>query len=202
MGLWCHHMQQYLNSSTISHTLILNKDRFLIVQKAVSHFHWPHALRAIAYFGQSSIHFTSETPEPYIGADDDVLIDVSWCGICGTDLHEYTDGPIFMPCDGETNPLSGKPLPQPLGHEFSGIILDVSKKVTQVKKGDHVVVDASLGCHDTHRWPNSKLSHCDSKPCGACRKGIYNCCEYNGFTGLGVVGGAFAESCCWWAALC
>ncbi|GAV47721.1 hypothetical protein ZYGR_0I00170 [Zygosaccharomyces rouxii] len=98
-----------------------------------------------------------------------------------------------MPRNGETNPLSGKPLPQPLVHEFSGIVVDVGDKVTKIKRGDHVVVDASLGCLDTHRWPNLRLSHCEAKSCAACRRGIYNCCEYNGFTGLGVSGGAFAE---------
>lgn len=150
-------------------------------------------MRAIAYFKQNDIHFSSDLPEPRIGADDEVLIDVSWCGVCGTDLHEYLDGPIFMPKDGETNPLSGEELPQPLGHEFSGVVAEVGPKVTKVKVGDHVVVEASLGCLDTHRWSKTRLSCTQDKPCGACRKGFTNCCEHNGFTGLGVVGGAFAE---------
>lgn len=98
-----------------------------------------------------------------------------------------------MPRHGESNSLSDNPLPLPLGYECSGIVVEVGKKVTKVQKGDHVVVNTALGCLDVHRWLGSRLSHRQFKPCAACRKCIYNCCEHNGFLGLGVIGGAFAE---------
>lgn len=52
-------------------------------------------MRALAYFGKGNIRFTNHLKEPHIVAPDELVIDIAWCGICGTDLHEYTDGPIF-----------------------------------------------------------------------------------------------------------
>lgn len=37
-----------------------------------------------------------DIPEPELRAEV-VKIDVAWCGICATDLHEYLEGPIFCP---------------------------------------------------------------------------------------------------------
>ncbi|CCD26379.1 (R,R)-butanediol dehydrogenase NDAI_0H02050 [Naumovozyma dairenensis CBS 421] len=151
-------------------------------------------MRAVAYYKKGDIHFSSTLPEPKINSPDEVLIEVSYCGICGTDLHEYTDGPIFFPKDGETNPLSNIPLPQPMGHEFSGFVKAIGSNVTKVEVGDKVVVEAGCGCKDVHRWPDSKLYEKRKDTfCSACENGIDNCCENYDFTGLGVVGGAFAE---------
>ena len=47
-----------------------------------------------------------------------VKIEVSWCGICGSDLHEYLAGPIFVPPAGSPHPLTGEEIPVVLGHEF------------------------------------------------------------------------------------
>lgn len=148
-------------------------------------------MRGLAYFKKGDIHFTKELPEPVIKADDELIIDVAYCGVCGTDLHEYTDGPIFMPKDGEVNSLSNESLPQAMGHEMSGYVVKVGPKVTKFKVGDRVVVEASAACVDLHRWPNSKLAN--APQCDACKNGCENCCEYAGFTGLGVSGGGFAE---------
>lgn len=148
-------------------------------------------MRGLAYFKKGDIHFTKELPEPVIKADDELIIDVAYCGVCGTDLHEYTDGPIFMPKDGEVNSLSNESLPQAMGHEMSGYVVKVGLKVTKFKVGDRVVVEASAACVDLHRWPNSKLAN--APQCDACKNGCENCCEYAGFTGLGVSGGGFAE---------
>lgn len=148
-------------------------------------------MRGVAYFKKGDIRFTNELPEPQINAEDEILIDVAYCGICGTDLHEYTDGPIFMPKDGETNILSNEPLPQAMGHEMSGYVVKVGPKVTKVKPGDKVVVEASASCVDLHRWPHAKYAN--EKTCEACIDGCENCCDYAGFTGLGVCGGGFAE---------
>lgn len=148
-------------------------------------------MRGLAYFKKGDIHFTKELPEPVITANDELIIDVAYCGVCGTDLHEYIDGPIFMPKDEEVNPLSNEPLPQAMGHEMSGYVVKVGPKVTKFKPGDRVVVEASAACADLHRWPNSK--HANAPQCDACKDGCENCCDYAGFTGLGVCGGGYAE---------
>src|ERR1700712_5565252 len=66
----------------------------------------------------------------------DVLVSPYWCGICGTDLHEYAMGPIVTPAT--PHPLNGSVLPQILGHEFSAEVLAVGRNVTNVKVGQRV----------------------------------------------------------------
>lgn len=146
-------------------------------------------MRSLAYFKKGDIHFTDSIPTPKINKDHELLIDVSWCGICGTDLHEYLEGPIFMPPDGETHYLSGLELPLPMGHEMSGIVKEVGKGVTKVKPGDRVVIEATTSCGDTNRWAHTKVKD----PCSACSMGLPNCCNHGSFQGLGSVGGGFAE---------
>ena len=62
----------------------------------------------------------------------------SFCGICGTDLHEYRSGPIFIPV--EPHPVNGARAPQVLGHEFSGTVIEVGRDVTSVRPGDRVSI--------------------------------------------------------------
>ena len=67
-----------------------------------------------------------------------MLVDNKFCGICGTDLHEYAYGPIFVPK--EPHPFTGAHGPQILGHEFGGIVKAVGEGVDHVKPGDRVSV--------------------------------------------------------------
>lgn len=60
-------------------------------------------------------------------------IDVAFCGICGTDLHEYLDGPIFVPPAGHPHPVSGESAPVTLGHEMSGVVYAVGEGVEGLK---------------------------------------------------------------------
>ena len=97
---------------------------------------------------------------------------VSRNGICGTDLHEYYDGPIFIP-ESEPHPLTGKTLPVVIGHEFSGIVTSVGHGVHAVAEGDRVTIEP--------------IYHC-----GTCRPfatGHYNICNSVGFHGLMADGG-------------
>lgn len=68
----------------------------------------------------------------------EVLIRNRKVGICGTDLHEYAHGPIFIPT--APHPYSGSSGPQILGHEFGGIVEAVGAGVDHVKRGDRVSV--------------------------------------------------------------
>lgn len=104
----------------------------------------------------------------------EVKIKVGWCGICGTDLHEYEAGPIFIPT--EPHPITGITAPVTLGHEFSGTIVEVGEGVKNWKVGDRVTPDACLVCGK----------------CAYCKQGLYNLCDSLGFNGLASDGG-FAE---------
>ncbi|WP_106766684.1 2,3-butanediol dehydrogenase [Paenibacillus faecalis] len=113
-----------------------------------------------------------EEPKPSKGQ---VKIKVEWCGICGSDLHEYTAGPIFIPT--ENHPLSGDKAPIVMGHEFSGQVVEVGEGVTRASVGDRVVVEPIYSCGT----------------CDACRQGKYNLCDKMGFYGLAGGGGGFSE---------
>ena len=105
---------------------------------------------------------------------DEVQVEVSVCGICGSDLHEYLAGPIFIPT--EPHPLIGHSGKTILGHEFSGKVVAVGSNVTSVRVGDLVAPDA--------------CQHCGV--CVTCREGRYNVCEKLAFTGL-MADGAIAK---------
>ncbi len=72
-----------------------------------------------------------EIAEP-VPEDDEVLIRIRAAGICGTDLH-IEEGHFHC------NP------PVVLGHEFSGEIIEIGKKVSNFKIGDRVVAEAHKG---------------------------------------------------------
>ena len=112
-------------------------------------------------------------PETREGA---VKIKVDWCGICGTDLHEYLEGPIFTPAE-VPHPLTGERNPVQLGHEFAGHVTEVGRGVTGFAEGDAVTVEPTLFCGE----------------CAECRAGLTNLCPSLGFHGLSGGGGGFAE---------
>lgn len=116
-----------------------------------------------------------EIEEPKVTAGR-VKIEVAWTGICGSDLHEYVAGPIFIPV-GTPHPISKECAPIVMGHEFSGTVAEVGEGVTSVKVGDQVVVEPILACGE----------------CPACKKGKYNICKHLGFHGLSGGGGGFAK---------
>ncbi len=62
-------------------------------------------MRAAVYYGNHNLEI-EDVPEPTPG-DGQVKVKVSRNGICGTDLHEYYDGPIFIP-PADPHPLTGK----------------------------------------------------------------------------------------------
>lgn len=107
--------------------------------------------------------------------DKQVKIEVKFTGICGSDLHEYTHGPQLIPND-KPYPLNGHQGVTTLGHEFSGVVVETGKQVTNVKKGDRVAVEPIF------RNPESPFI----------ATGEYNLSEPLGFVGL-TANGAFAK---------
>ncbi|MCA1204174.1 MULTISPECIES: 2,3-butanediol dehydrogenase [Bacillaceae] len=106
----------------------------------------------------------------------EVKLKVEWCGICGSDLHEYTAGPIFIPKE-TPHPLTGDKAPIVMGHEFSGQVVEIGEGVTKVQVGDRVTVEPIYNCGK----------------CDACKQGKYNLCADMGFYGLAGGGGGFSE---------
>ena len=72
--------------------------------------------------------------------DSQVKVKVAWAGICGSDLHEYNAGPIFIPND-EASPLTGRKAPLTMGHEFSGVVEEIGANVKGLRVGDKVTIN-------------------------------------------------------------
>ncbi|WP_058304274.1 2,3-butanediol dehydrogenase [Gorillibacterium timonense] len=131
-------------------------------------------MRALRWHNVKDLRLESiEVPTTLQGQ---VKIRVEWCGICGSDLHEYVAGPIFIP-QGTAHPLTGEQAPITMGHEFSGEIIELGEGVKEFALGDRVVVEPIFSCGT----------------CEACKQGKYNLCEKMGFLGLAGGGGGFSE---------
>lgn len=113
---------------------------------------------------------------------DEVRLKVAYCGICGTDLHEYLAGPIFVPPEGTKDPQTGAELPVTLGHEFCGTIDEVGNDISDFMVGQKVAVNPAMD--DRHHGHG---------PCEQCRAGCQNRCERLVFYGLSHGQGGFAE---------
>jgi (R,R)-butanediol dehydrogenase/meso-butanediol dehydrogenase/diacetyl reductase len=74
-----------------------------------------------------------DIPKPEKLGPDEVLVKNRYCGICGTDLHEYAAGPIFI--SSAPNGFSDASVPQILGHEFGGRIEAVGRDVRHLHPG-------------------------------------------------------------------
>lgn len=62
-------------------------------------------MQALRWHGVKDLRLENiEQPAALAGK---VKIKVEWCGICGSDLHEYVAGPIFIPQDAQ-HPLTGE----------------------------------------------------------------------------------------------
>jgi len=83
-------------------------------------------------------------PEP---KEDEVLIKVESCGVCGTDFKLYKGD------------YSGK-LPVILGHEYAGTVEKVGADVKGIKAGDRVVADPNESCGVCDYCRNAQSTFC------------------------------------------
>jgi threonine dehydrogenase-like Zn-dependent dehydrogenase len=94
--------------------------------------------------------------------DDEVLIEVKACGICGSDVHMAQadkDGYIYYPG------LTG--FPRILGHEFSGVVVEAGKKAFDkrtnkpFKGGEAVTSEEMLWCAQCKPCADGQPNHCE-----------------------------------------
>ena len=72
-------------------------------------------MKAVVLCGKGQVEYR-EVEKPVCG-DDDIILEVKACGICGSDLHFYY---------GRMDPLG--PVPFTMGHEFAGVIAEVGQR--------------------------------------------------------------------------
>lgn len=135
-------------------------------------------MNAVRFYGQRDIRLDKVPALPSGVKPGWVKLAPKFCGICGTDLHEFLGGANLIPTPGHPHPLTGETLPLTIGHEFSGVVEEVGEGVTHVKAGDKVCVQPTL-------WDDS---------CRSCKRGMVNCCDSNGFLGLSGWGGGMQET--------
>ncbi|KAK9446835.1 chaperonin 10-like protein [Limtongia smithiae] len=123
----------------------------------------PITMKALRY-EKPFVHAVVDIPLPVV-RDNDVLIKVDACGVCGTDLHIH---------EGEF--IAKFPLVP--GHEVVGRVAAVGKDVKAFKLGERVVADNSELCGE----------------CFYCRRGKALLCEHFNAHGV-TMPGAFAEYC-------
>ena len=108
-----------------------------------------------------------ERPVP-VPAADQVLVEVSKVGVCGSDVHYYRDGRI--------GPFVVD-APLVLGHELSGRIAAVGPGVDEARVGERVAVEPQKPC----------------RRCSQCKAGRYNLCPFMEFYATPPIDGAFCE---------
>jgi len=80
-----------------------------------------------------------EVPEPMIVKPDDVKIRMSVLGICGSDIHYFTQGHIGS---------QKIKFPFSVGHEGAGVVIGVGPEVKRVKPGDHIAIEPAMPCRE------------------------------------------------------
>jgi (R,R)-butanediol dehydrogenase/meso-butanediol dehydrogenase/diacetyl reductase len=114
-------------------------------------------MKALRWYGRRDLRYV-DVPEPAPGKGQ-LKVKVKLAGICGTDLKEYSSGPVLIAPD---------KAPITVGHEFAGEVAAVGESVTGFEVGERV---SGVGYY-----------YCGE--CYACKRGLYNICINQGFAGL------------------
>jgi len=92
-----------------------------------------------------------EIPEPALVNSNDVKIRMSVLGICGSDIHYYTQGQIGS---------QKVQYPFTVGHEGAGVVVEVGKSVKSVKPGDKIAIDPAMPCYECDQCLSGRHHTC------------------------------------------
>ena len=127
-------------------------------------------MKAVCWNGKHDIR-VENVPDPSILNARDAIVKITTTAICGSDLHLY-NGYIPTMKAGDI-----------LGHEFMGEVVETGAKITNLKKGDKVVVPFTIACGNCFFCKKELWSSCDnSNPTPEVAETLY------GFSGSGLFG--------------
>jgi len=106
-------------------------------------------MKAVCWMGKSNVE-TLNVPDPTILNPHDAVIKITRTAICGSDLHLYNG---FIPTM-EAGDI--------LGHEFMGVVEEVGQEVTNLRRGDRVVVPFTIACGSCQFCKTKLWSACDN----------------------------------------
>lgn len=106
-------------------------------------------MRAVCWYGKNDVR-TEIVPDPQILNPHDAIVKITSTAICGSDLHLY-NGYIPTMQQGDI-----------LGHEFMGEVVETGREVTQVQRGDRVVVPFTIACGHCFFCQRELWSLCDN----------------------------------------
>ena len=107
-------------------------------------------MEAVEYSCREKLLSLVTKPIPKIEEPHQIVIKVAYAGICGTDLH-IAEG--SFPCQTER--------PFTMGHEFSGVVIQIGSDVNDVQVGDKVVVDPNVGCGACYFCSSGEPHYCN-----------------------------------------
>lgn len=105
-------------------------------------------MKAARFHGPANVVYDT-VDDPRILNDRDAILKVTATAICGSDLHIYSGG---IP---QARPMT-------LGHEFMGIVEEVGSGVTNLKRGDRVVVPFPIACGSCFFCNHHLPGHCEN----------------------------------------
>jgi len=106
-------------------------------------------MKALTYQGMKKVK-VKEVEDAKLSKADDILVRITTTTICGSDLHLY---------NGE---IPNVPENFIIGHEPMGIVEEVGKEVTRVKKGDRVIIPFNVACGQCWYCNHQLESQCDN----------------------------------------
>ncbi|HEY1156912.1 MAG TPA: alcohol dehydrogenase catalytic domain-containing protein, partial [Arthrobacter sp.] len=106
-------------------------------------------MKALTWQGKRSVS-VEEVPDPVIQEPTDAIVRITSTAICGSDLHLYEVlGPYMHKGD-------------VIGHEPMGIVEEVGSGVTNLRKGDRVVIPFNISCGSCYMCKMGLQSQCET----------------------------------------
>lgn len=104
-------------------------------------------MKGLYFRGKRDLRYET-LPDPAIKDPTDIIVRMTACSICGSDLHIY-DGHLGDRC-------------HTVGHESVGEVMEIGSAVTTLKTGDEIIVSAAIGCGRCRQCLARNVMQCET----------------------------------------